>query len=408
MKTEADAKPCDEWEIKVAKSFEEVEAVRDIWKRMQRFESAPILNTDIDRYLAVVESVNEAVQPCVMVLYCDGAPKAMVIGRLERQRITCRVGYTTVLNPSMRCLSVIYGGVLGQLSDRICVKLLQEIVGVLKQGDADVVFFNRLRLDSPLYNLARTTPSFLCRCHSPVVEPHWQTHLPDSIEAFYKGKLASRKRYLKRYSAALENACSGPVEMVRYSSQDKLDYVISAASEMSAKTYKHALDVGFRDDCLTRSLLTEAARRGQLRAYVLYAGGKACAFEFGFEYGNTFFPEHIGYDPALSSCSPGTVLFIKVLEDLIQDSDVSVLDYGFGAATYKERFGTRSWPEASVYVFAPRVYPVLVNMLRSSMMGLSRGMAYVLDGTGLTGWTKRRWRNLLQAKNSAKKLRVGR
>jgi hypothetical protein len=407
MKKGHDIRLSDEWQITVARNFEEVEGIRQIWEQMQRGESLPVLNADIDRYLCVVGSMKETIQPYVMVLYHDGDPKAMVVGRVERQRIACRVGYSTVLRPSLRCLAVVHGGILGQPSEQMGARLLQELTNTLKRGDVDVVFFNQLRLDCPLYHLTRTMPSFLCRCHAPVAEPHWQTHLSD-MEALYKDKSGTRKRYLRRYTKALEKTCSGPVEMVCHRSEDELDHVISVASEISSKTYKRALNVGFRDNFLTRSLLADAARKERLRAYVLYAGGKPCAFEFGIEYGNVFFPEHIGYDPLLRSCSPGTVLFIKVLEDLVQDSNVRVFDYGFGAAAYKERFGTESWSEASVYVFAPRVYPVLVNMLRSSMAGLSSGIRYVLDGTGLTGWIKRQWRNSLQARNSGSKCRAGR
>ncbi len=408
MNKRSDIRPSNEWEIVIAKNFEEVEDVRDIWIQMQRGESMPSLNTDIDRYLSVVESLKETVQPYVIVFYYDSDPKAIVVGRIEKRRITCRVGYATILKPSLRCLTVIYGGILGQPSDQTSAKLLRELINTLKQGDVDAVFFNQLRLDSPLYHLTRKMPNFLCRCYSPMVEPHWQTRLPDSIEVFYKEKSGSRKRYLRRYTSALEKASSGPVEMVCYRSEDKLDHVISIASEISAKTYKHALNVGFRDDYLTRSLLTKAAKQGRLRAYVLYAGGKPCAFEFGIEYGNVFFPEHIGYDPLLRSCSPGTVLFIKVVEDLIENSNVRVFDYGFGAAAYKERFGTNSWSEASVYIFAPRLYPVIINILQSSVGSLNAGLQYFMQKIGSAGWVKRQWRNLLQAKNPDSKCGVGR
>ena len=399
MKIESDVKPCVGWEIKIAKSFEEIEAVRDIWIQMQRDESMPALNTDIDRYLAIVELLKEKVQPYIIVLYYNSVPQAMVIGRIESKRITCRVGYATILKPSLRCLIVVYGGILGQPSEQMGARILQELTCILKQRDVDAIFFNQLRLDSPLYNLTRKTPNILCRCYSPVVEPHWQTQLPDSMEAFYKGMSGSRKRYLRRYTTALEKAASGPVEMVCYRSEDKLDQVISIASEISAKSYKQALNVGFRDDYLTRLLLTKAARQRRLRAYVLYANGKPCAFEYGIEYGNVFFPEHIGYDPLLRSCSPGTVLFIRVVEDLIENSNVRVFDYGFGAAAYKERFGTEFWPEASVYIFAPRLYPVVINILRSSVGSLNAALQYVVQKIGFVGWIKRHWRHLLQPKN---------
>ncbi len=391
-----DVQSCRKWRTVVAGNVEEVEAVRGIWEQMQRNERVPAINADVDRYLAVLESMKDTVRPCIILLYEDDSPKAMVIGRIEGRRVTSRLGYTTILNPSMSCLSVVYGGILGRPSEQTSAKLLLEIMGILKRGDVDAVFFNQLRLDSAFYRLAKTMPNPLCRCYRPVVKPHWQTHLPDSIEAFYGNNSGARKRYVRRYTRALEKACSGPVETVCYRSEDKLNYVIDVASDISSRTYKHALNVGFRDDNLTRSLLSQAAKRQSLRAYVLYAGGKPCAFEFGVEYGTVFFPEHIGYDPLLSACSPGTVLFIKVLEDLIQNSGVRVFDYGFGGAAYKERFGTESWPEASVYIFAPRLYPICINAARSFVRGVNQSLGYVAHKIGSIGWIKRRWRNVLE------------
>jgi hypothetical protein len=400
MKTEYATKSCDGWDIKVTKSFEEIEAIRDIWMQMQRDESMPALNTDIDRYLSVMESMKETAQPYIIVLYNNNAPKAIVIGRIEAKQIACRVGYVTIFKPSLRCLTILYGGIIGRPSEQMSVIILKELMNTLKQGIIDAVFFNQLQLDSHIYHLTRNITNILCRCFLPVVKPHWQTHLPDSAEAFYRGMSGSRKRYLRRYTRALEKTGSGSVEMVCYRSEDKIDHIISIASEISAKTYKHALNVGFRNDYFTRSLLTKAAKQGKLRAYVLYVGGEPCAFEYGIEYGNVFFPEHIGYDPFFRSCSPGTVLFIKVVEDLIKNSNVRVFDYGFGAATYKERFGTESWPEASVYIFAPRIYPIIINMLRSSVGVVNAALHYILHKIGSVSWLKRQWRNFLQTKNS--------
>lgn len=399
MKTESNAKTCDGWKITVVNSLKEVEAIRDIWIKMQKEESVPALNTDIDRYLSVMESLKDTAQPYVIVLYNNSVPEAIVVGRLETRQITCRVGYATIFKPSLRCLTIVYGGILGKPSEQTCIKILQELINTLKGGIIDTVFFNQLQLDSYIYHLTRKKPNVLCRCYFPVVEPHWQTHLPDSVETFYRDMSGSRKRYLRRYTRALEKAGSGSVEVECCRSEDKLDDVIKIASEISAKTYKHALNVGFHDDYLTRSLLKKGAKQGKLRAYVLYVNGKPCAFEYGIEYGNVFFPEYIGYDPFFRSCSPGTVLFIKVIEDLIENSIVRVFDYGFGGAAYKERFGTESWPEASIYIFSPRLKPVVINILSSSVGVVNSTLHLIVQKIGSVGWIKRRWRNLLQAKS---------
>jgi hypothetical protein len=146
--------------------------------------------------------------------------------------------------------------------------------------------------------------------------------------------------------------------------------------------------------------LTCAAKRDSWRAYVLYAGQTPCAFETGIVCNHIYFAEYIGYSPQWSNFSPGTILFVKVLEALSQNTAVEIFDYGFGSAGYKERFGTKSWPEASVYVFAPRFYPIIVNVLRSFVRVLNAGLLYVLKKLGSLTRVKRLWRHLLQAKNS--------
>jgi len=400
MNIEPEVKNCDGWEIKVAKSFDEIEAVRGIWEQMQCSESMPALNSDIDHYLSVVDSLGEQIQPYVIVLYCDGSPKAMIIGRIESQQIACRLGYTTLFKPSLRCLSVVYGGVLGQPSEQVCARLVQELTDTLRRGRVDVVFLNHLRIDSHLYRLSRTMPHFLCRDNFPVVEDHWQTSVSETAEEFYAGIKRKRKKEWKRLSRRLEDAAGGPVRVECYDKISQVEHFIEVASKISAMTYKEALNAGFNDSSYTRSILTKVAEKSRWRAYVLYAGDKPCAFETGIISDRIYFAESIGYGPEWSSFSPGTILFVKVLEDLSQNTPVKVFDYGFGSAGYKERFGTESWPEASVYIFAPRFYPVMINVLQSSVKSVNAGLQYVVQNVGSLDWIKRQWRNLLQAKSS--------
>jgi len=408
MKTEPQMKTCNGWEVKVAKSFDEIEAVRGIWEQMQRSESIPALNSDIDHYFSVVDSLGEEIQPYVIVLYCDGNPKVMVIGRIESQQITCRVGYTTIFKPSLRCLSVVYGGVLGKPSEQVCARLVQELTDTLRRGHVDVIFLNHLRIDSYIYRLSRTMTHFLCRDNFPVVEDHWQTCVPGTAEEFYASIRRKRKKEWKRLSRRLEDAAGGPVKVECYDKISQAEHFIEIASKISAMTYKGALNAGFNNSSYTRSILTQAAEKGKWRAYVLYAGQVPCAFETGIVYDRIYFAEAIGYSPEWRNFSPGTILFVKVLEDLSQNTQVEVFDYGFGSAGYKERFGTKSWPEASVYIFAPRFYPVIINVLRSSVKSVNAGLQYIVRKFGSLSWIKRRWRNLLQAKNPDGKCGVGR
>jgi hypothetical protein len=408
METLSEVKIYDEWTIKVAKSLEEIEDFREIWGLMQRGEAMPTLNSDIEYYLSVVESLEDEVQPYVIVLYYNGDPKAMVIGRIEKQQIACRVGYTTIFKPSLRCLSVVYGGILGFPSEQVSSRLVRELIDTLRRENVDIVFLNHLRIDSPMYRLSRTMIHFLCRDHFPVAEEHWQTCLPETAEEFYSGIKRKRKKEWKRLGRRLEDAAGRPLRLECYDSVSQVEHFVEIASKISATTYKDVLRAGFSDSLYTYSVLTQAALRNNWRAYILYAGQVPCAYETGIICGRVYFAEFIGYGPEWSNFSPGTILFVKVLEDLSQNTQVEIFDYGFGNAVYKERFGSDSWSEASVYIFAPRLYPIFINLLRSSIRFLNAGLLYVLKKIGSLEWVKRQWRNLLQGKNPDSKYEVGR
>lgn len=393
----------DEWEITIIKNKEGIEDIRAIWVQMQESEPHPVINADVDRYLSVNQAYgNSRVQPYIILIRKDGRPVAMLVGRIKEMPIRLKLGYKTLFSPTLRCLRVAYGGVIGQVTNDVYEMLVRELMSTLTRGETDMVQFNHLRIDSQLYDFCRNMPGFLRKSYFPRIQPHWQTHIPENVESFYESIPSKHKREWRRCERRLAKECEGPVEVFCYCKESEIDQIMKVACDISARSYKHAMNIGITDDALTRALLTQAAREGSLRAYVLYVNNDPCAFEFGVHYRETFFVEYMGYDPALSSFGPGALLWVKVIEDLCTDSAINTLDYGFGDAPYKQRLGTKVWQEASVCIFALRPYPIFVNMLRTSTMGLNASLEYILNKTGLTDWIKRHWRNLLQNKETPK------
>ena len=131
----------------------------------------------------------------------------------------------------------------------------------------------------------------------------------------------------------------------------------------------------------------------------MFLEGEPCAFQYGVIYRGSYFLEQIGFDPKWKDLNVGTVLFLEALQDLCTDSGgAEVIDFGFGEADYKRSYGDKCWTDASFYLFAPRVRPILANLIFSGTTGLSTGLAHVLEKTGAVGWIKRRWRDRLRQK----------
>jgi hypothetical protein len=398
MKKDSDIQFPNEWKTVVARNFEEIEAVRPIWEQMQRDELYPAPNADIDNYLSVVDSMKDSVQPYVMIICRNDEPKAMVIGRIGRQVIPCNVGYRSILNISLRCLTVVYRGVLGSPNTETCSELIKELMRMLGRRQTDVILFSHLPIDSEIYHLARSAAPLFCRDCFPVQHLHWKSYLSDSYEEFLRSLSKNTRHNIRRYQSRLVNKYGNRLSVKCFTEDSQIDHLFKDTVEVAKKTYQHGLGSTFVDNAGIRNRVKLFVDRKLLVAYVLYIDDKPCAFWNGIRYGKTFFTWTTGYDPTFQNDRLGLILLVRLIEALCKDQNVDVLDFGFGDAQYKQSLSDISWTEATIYIFAPRVYPVLVNMLRSSITGLSRGIAYALDRTGLTGWTKRRWRNLLQAK----------
>lgn len=385
------------WEIVTIQNFEGIETIRPMWEEMQRNQSSPHPNADIDRYLSTLRPIKDTVQPYIMLVLRNGHPEAMLLGQKGSTRIRCEIGYLTLLKPSLLCISICYSGLLGQVKSEVCSILIEELYRRLRTAESDVVVFNHLSTDSEMYKLARTKPSVLSRGYCPKIDPHWSMPVPKDIELFYQSCRPKSRNTLLRKIKKLERAYPNQIRIVTYNREDELEEGFSVASKISQRTYQHALGAGLLDNSQTRGMMATAARHGWLRLHILFINDKPCAFQGGLQYGKTYFLGQLGLDPEWRKWNAGTVLFMRVLEELCRNPSVELFDFGFGNAQYKHSYGNKQWAEASVYMFAPRFYPILINLLRAFTMGLSVSIEHVLKKGGFSDWIKRRWRNLLQS-----------
>ena len=387
-------------DIVIVRDLEGVERLRPLWKQMQLEEPFPAPHADIDRYVAGVKSSADKAQPYIVLAKRQGKPMAMTIGRIEWRTLRIRLGYKTLFSPKIRCLSVVYGGILGQPSDDCCETMIAELMNALQSREADVVFFNHLRTDSVMHRVCTAKSGFWSRCHRKLAEPHWKTDIPDSVEELYGRVPHSRKRRWDRNVRQLKKISSSEIRIACYRQLSDIDQLVDMACRIVDSTYKKGLVVGFTNSALNRALLEQAARNGWLRAYVLYAGNEPCAFQFDTRYRGTQFTEYGSFDSQWGNGSPGTVLLTKVLEQLCDEPDVCMLDYGFGHARYKKKFGTDYWHEESVYIYAPRLRPTLIKLAMSVNQALSDFLSRVATYLNLDSWIKRTWRRRLRTKRN--------
>lgn len=371
MKDESKNKSSQKRELLVIRDFDQIEAIRQTWEKLHDEEPYPRISADIDRYLTTLKATNGAVDPYIIVLKEDGLPIAMLIGLVDKNHIKCTVGRWTLFKPELKRLSVVYNGIIGNQTEQTCRALVVELLNELRSGRIDVVYFNCLETLSSMFRTARKIPAFLSRCHSPKCEIHWRMTLPKDIGSFYKSLSSKHASNLRRLINKLEKAYPNKVQVVAYREQAELDTAIKAASEISATTYQYAYGLGVVDDSRTRTVLSQAAKLGRLQIDVLYINDEPAAFQLAMKYRNTYFGEKIGFNPKWEKYRIGTVLFLKVTEALCADPSVKYYDFGFGDTQYKKSYCDTQWTEAHVYIFAPRLFPVFVNLALSTTSTIS-------------------------------------
>jgi len=395
---------CD-YEVVTATSFKEIEAIRPIWEQLQHNEPFAVPNADVRRYVAGMKALGDDAEPYIVLVKLNGRPAAMAIGRIERRPIVFKLGYKSISSLIMKCLSIVYGGIIGQPSRNLCTLLLGELTNALRHCKADMVFLSHLRTDSPISQLCETVPHFMTRGHCVLAEPHWQTDIPETVDEFYGRIPKSRKQRWYRDIRNLEKMSSSGIKVVCYRDIKDIEYLIDVVCHIEKSTYKNGLNIGFTDSVLNRALLEQAARDDWLRAYVLYVSDEPCAFQLDIRYGKTQFTEYGSFNPRWERGSPGIVLLLKVLEELCGDPEICAMDYGFGDAGYKAKLGTNYWLEKSAYIYAPRLRPVAVNMTASANLAFSRVLRWTAANLHLDSSIKRYWRRM--ARGSRQKVDAG-
>lgn len=180
--------------------------------------------------------------------------------------------------------------------------------------------------------------------------PLYTIALPETFDA-YLARFGSKKRYnLRRQVRVLEEQMPG-LELVRVDAEEQVEEFVRQAQHIARRTWQHQAigPLGIeRADIALR--LADLARRGLLRSYVLRSGGRALAFVLGYQGRGVFHYADIGHDAELSKFSPGTVLLVRLIEDLIVHDRPQTLNFGIGVSEYKRQFATEVREETSLLI----------------------------------------------------------
>lgn len=384
--------------VKILSAVTDLEAIREVW------ESWPgNRDSEMESYLGFLQSNPKTVRPHVLVVYRAGRPDAILVGRIDLGYISCRLGYLR-LNLPAKILCFVYGALRGNPSRENCDLMMSSVLQSLSDREADVAYMNFLREDSDLCRLAKRKPGLLARDHVRLTQPHFAATLPATVEEYYASLPTGIKGFNKARHKKLLKDFVGRLRIRCFRDPAEIDAMAHDVEQVARASYQRGLGVGFIDSPEMRERLRLMARNGWLRAYVLYLADRPCAFWIGDINRGVFGSDYIGYDNELARYSPGMFLTTKVIEGFCDGNPdgVTGIDFGPGNAQYKEVLSNQTWRETLVYVFAPTLKGISLNLVRTLIGGMDQTIKKALSSAGLLQKIKKGWRARMQPQGAAR------
>lgn len=376
--------------LRIVKSFEGVEEIRDLWTSWQQHP-----NAEIDFYLMICRLRPEVLRPHVIVVHRDGQPVCMLVGRLERKRVDFRVGYARIFRPVVRVLTLVEGGFLGNVSAENCDYLVDAIMKFMEQGEADAAHFHHINVKSPLYSSTRRVPRRISQDHFERRKPHWKLKLPASFSEYFDGLSRKQRHEFRRHAKILDREFPGGVRTQCHRDETTSNELLRQLELIAGKTYQKKLRLGFENKGELRTAVEHLCRQGTLHASIMLLNEEPRAFVIGELFRGTAYCWCMGYDPEFRKYSLGSLLLMRWIEEAYKCQhveEISAIDFGTGDARYKTRVCNASWLEASPFIFAPTMKGLTLNVLHSTAEGSHLLASLLLRKSNLLEKTKRRWR----------------
>jgi hypothetical protein len=345
-----------------------VEAISDPWATPDLMEfwrtQAQNINSDPDFYSMVVALRDNVISPLIFLVREEGVPVVALVCRLEHTQVTAKIAYFTLARLSMRSITLVYGGLIGADTPAIRRKLLGSLLCELKKGTADVAVSSMLRVDSLFRRSMDALALSKWRFRVSLLQAHYVLQVPDTANAILAAKSSKRRKKL-RYSMRKTESNLPKLRVNKVVNADTLDQLMLDLENVASKTYQRGLGAGFHHNEEWRELLKLGFEKNWLEVWTLSTGEKCISFIVGLKYKGRFLVYAKAFDPAYTKDNVGTYLQIKLLEDVAEQGDCSIIDYGFGEADYKRQFSTDSWQEATASIAAPSIRNIVImNVLR--------------------------------------------
>ena len=320
-------------ELLVLSRLDALTKVAGAWDRLRKdlpyffpdFESAAFFLSDTKRDFRVLAIKDGGQITCLACFVYRPAMKPFKLG--ERNLFSVPV----------REVRLFGSAILGNLNDTIFDQFLDVIRTTF---NFDLISFGHVPLNSSSHgaiNMRRA--GFFVTSPSRKTSIRWLIKLPRTFDEYLAQLSSNQRQGVKRKIRKLEHELKWEFRI--FHRPEEVEAFLRDSETISRLTYQWNVGDRLCNDEATRRLYVRRATSGHLRCYIMYAEGKPCAFLRGELLDDIYYYETPGYDPRYSKLSPGLVLLMWTIRDLIEQTSCKIFDFGLGgdAFGYKSKFG---------------------------------------------------------------------
>lgn len=309
--------------------------------------------------------------PLLLTQDAQGAsPHCLAVLAREDVPLRFRASRRQFASANLRALELLGGRALGDCDlagyERIVTSVFERF------RDVDAIYLKSVPNDSSLWTALQNNGWRLGKAHAyrpDGARPFHFAEFPASFDA-YMGEFRKKQRYnLKRQVRLMAESVGNALTMELIERPEQIDGFLEAIRAITTNSWKADLEEPSPDLAAHPEVLRAVAAAGLLRGYLLSAAGKPAAYALGYRFENIYHYANIGYDQQYSAQSPGAVLLLMMIEDLIDKAGVQFMNFGITDANYKRVFGNRHIEDASVLILRPGLRTAGLRAAHSAFEG---------------------------------------
>lgn len=184
--------------------------------------------------------------------------------------------------------------------------------------------------------------------------------LDQEFETYLAGFSAKSRSTCRRKLRKFAEASGGAIDLRSYRSEAEIGQFYEAARRVSAGSYQERLlDYGLPEGAGALAEMRALARRGQARGWLLYLKGEPVSYLWAPAEGGTLLYAYLGYDPDFAELSPGIVLQLEAMRELMAERAFRLFDFTEGDGQHKRLFATDGLDCADLLLLRPNAANLL-------------------------------------------------